>query len=153
MPLCFILSQWTTTVQVVMMNGDLSRPQREVILWSLRSWIRPCHAALQDTESDTPECEPADRLVNDHVGHWTEMPWQGSVGERKGSQGSASRLLCNRQDFWNGVVEDMCVRGGNETAPGCYGYRGWNSALQYKLSGKVTEGTMRPRRDATATGA
>jgi hypothetical protein len=36
------------------MNGNLSRLQREVILLSLRSWIRPHHAALQDTESDTP---------------------------------------------------------------------------------------------------
>jgi hypothetical protein len=45
------------------MNGDLSRLQREVILLNLRPWTRPRHAASQDTESDTPECEPADRLV------------------------------------------------------------------------------------------
>ncbi len=82
-----------------------------------------------------------------------------SAGERKGSRGSASRLLRNRQDFWNGVVEDVRIRGGikarqgatatgaesfalqypsvwesdgggNETAPGCYGYRGVHLALQ-----------------------
>jgi hypothetical protein len=45
------------------MNGDLSRLQREVILLDLRLWIRPHRAESQDTESDTPECEPADRHV------------------------------------------------------------------------------------------
>jgi hypothetical protein len=106
------------------MNGDLSRLQREVILLSLRSWTRPCHATPQNTESDTPECEPADRLV---------------------MTTSASELKCR----------DKVLRESTKEVKGvlrAFFATGKTSGTEWsRMCG--FEGAMRPRRDATATGA
>ena len=106
------------------MNGDLSRLQREVILLSLRSWTRPRRAASQDTESDAPEREPADRLV---------------------MTTSASEPKCRDKILRGSTKEVKRVRRASfatDKTPGTE----WSRMRGF-------EGAMRPRRDATATGA
>ncbi len=106
------------------MNGDLSRLQREVILLNLRPWTRPRHAAPQDTESDTPECEPTGRLV---------------------TTASASELKCR----------DKCLRGSTKVVKGVlHAFLATDKTSGTEWSRMCGfEGTMRPRRGATATGA
>ena len=106
------------------MNGDLSRLQREVILLSLRSWTRPRRAASQDTESDTPECEPADRLV---------------------MTTSASELKCRDEVLRGNTKEVKGVLRASFATDKTSGTE-WSRTC-------VFEGAMRRRRDATVTGA
>ena len=76
-----------------------------------------------------------------------------SAGERKGSRGSALRLLCNRQDFWNGVVEDTRIRGGIKARRGATATGAESFALQYPSVWECDVEGAKARRDATATGA
>ncbi len=106
------------------MNGDLSRLQREVILLDLQSWIRPRHAAPQDTESDTSECKPADRHV---------------------MTTSASELKCCDECLQGStkVVKGVLLASfATDKTSGTE----WSRMYGF-------EGATRPRRGATATGA
>jgi hypothetical protein len=84
-----------------------------------------------DTESDTPERAPADEIVMTTSACELKSLDNSLRGIAKVVEGVQSVVLASDQTSATECVEDTRVRGGNETAPGCYGYRGGNSALQY----------------------
>ena len=135
------------------MNGDLSRLQREVILLSLRSWTRPRRAASQDTESDTPECEPADRLVMTTSASELKSRDECPRGSAKVVEGVLHASFATDKTSgteWSRIrgFEGALRRAGVLRLPGRKA-----SPFNIQVSGKVTEGAIRSRRGATATGA
>jgi hypothetical protein len=84
-----------------------------------------------DTESDTPERAPADEIVMTTLASELKSLDSSLQGIAKVVEGVQTTALASNQTSATECVEDTRVRGGNEIAPGCYGYRGIPSALQY----------------------